>query len=282
MIRYKTLFVGSLCNNDCITCSNTGEKSGQPLDVILSEMGAPEGAIDSIALVGGEPAIRQDMATVVSHAKERGWRRIKMLTNARAFSNPEVAVGAMQAGVRVFEVKLCGHAPQLHDALTQTRGSFMETVTGLSNLKNTQKPAEIKTFVGVRIPVAAVNHPYLPQIVAFAMQFRADRITLAFADPGLRMSDAIPSAKAAIETALVNSTWAQTEGAPLCLMDGYEQHVGEAFGPVDLARQRREPCASCAYVTCEGIPVSYLDAQGADEFVPVLDSVYAERMKESQ
>ncbi|RJQ56116.1 MAG: radical SAM protein [Actinobacteria bacterium] len=281
MIKYRRLFTGGICNNDCVLCPVTSERAGYSLGQILDEMGSPEGSVDSLELYGGEPALRQDLTDLIGEAKQRGWRRVKMTTNARAFADPQAVISTMQAGVRVFEVKLLGHVPQLHDALTQSPGSFMETIQGLSNLHNVQVPKEVKTFVGVRVGVGAVNYPYLPQIVSFIMQVGADRVTLSLDDPQAHMSDVAASLKAAIDTGLVNSTWVQTEGVPPCLMGGYEHHVHESFGIVEGERERCEPCAACAYSTCAGIAPAYLEANGSSEFVAVLSSVHAKRMKEA-
>lgn len=280
MITYKRLFIGSVCNNQCLPCPNTGERVGHSSDQILEALESPDGAVDSLELYGGEPAIRQDLGRIVAAARERGWRRIKLVTNARAFADPEAVVAVLRMGVRVFEVKLYGHAPQLHDEVTRCEGSFMETVQGLANLRNVRIPEASKIFIEARIPVLEANHPYIPQIVGFVIGFRVDRITLALDEPGLSMSDAIPSVKAAINTGLVNSLWVQTEGIPLCLMDGYEHHVREAFTATDRELARGPNCEPCAFTTCGGVSPAYLESKGASELVPVVDSICAAQIGE--
>lgn len=278
MINYKKLFIGSVCNNQCVTCPNTGERVGRSLEDILPEMGEPEGAIDSLELYGGEPAMRNDLTTIVAQATERGWRRIKMLTNARALADPRVVDAILASGIRIFEVKVLGHAPQLHDALTGVKGSFIQTVQGLANLRATQPADGVTPFVSLRVPIAEANHQYLPGIAGFAVRLPANRLTFEFADTALQMSAAVGFIKAAIDVGLANSVWAQTEGIPLCLMSGYEHHVSEAFAGAVAASERRDTCKACCYATCEGIPLAYLAAKGAGEFVAAIDSLYAAQM----
>lgn len=270
-----------MCNNDCLFCSNEGERTPRTLDEVLADMGSPDGSIDSLEIVGGEPMQYEELDVVVEEARQRGWRRIKLLTNGRAFSNPQVAIDATQAGVRVFELKLAGSMPQVHEAVTRSPGSFIETAEGIVNLRNVKMPKEVKAFVGLRVPVGELNFQYVPHLAAFAVQVGVDRLTLSFDDPNARMSDVAPLLKAAIDVGLVNALWVQTEGVPLCMMGGYEHHVHEAIGTVEGQRERRDPCSSCAYTTCEGILSSYLKENSPSEFVPVLSSIHAQRMKKA-
>ncbi|RJQ55936.1 MAG: radical SAM protein [Actinobacteria bacterium] len=279
MIRYKRVFTGAVCNNRCTFCPNDPQRTPRPIGDILEEVGDPEAEIDSLELHGGEPALRSDLDSIAKEARNRGWRRIKLVTNARPLANPQTAFAVLGSGIRVFEVKLYGHAPQLHEAVTQSEGSLRDTLQGLTNLRRIQPEAGGRPFIGLRAGVTAANYRYLANLLALAMQLQADRVTLRLEDPSLSLAEASPHIKRAIDVGLVNSLWAQVERVPLCFMDSYEHHVVEAFAGMREERRRVEACGRCAYEACPGAWPPYLESKGAADFLPVIESALAGRME---
>ncbi len=279
MIRYKNVFTGSICNNDCTFCPNPTPRTARSRDEILEDIGRPEGAVDSLALYGGEPTLREDLVALLAEARSRGWRRFKLVTNGVPLGDQQRTLALLDAGVLVFEVKLYGHAPELHDALTGRRGSLYETIQGLVNVRSAQVGAGSRPFLHFRVGVTAANYPHLSQILVFGMQLEADRFTFRLEDPSLSLAEAGPYIKRAMDTGMVNSLWTQTERVPLCLMDGYEHHVREAFAPAEEERLRVQTCAECAFQTCDGAWKPYVDAHPSAELLPVLASRQASTIR---
>jgi MoaA/NifB/PqqE/SkfB family radical SAM enzyme len=89
---------------------------------------------DNIAFYGGEPTLRKYLLEIILAAKKNGYRRIKLLTNGRAFSDIQFLKQIVSSGCYLFEIKLWGSNPSLHDYITQMTGSFRETIHGLENL----------------------------------------------------------------------------------------------------------------------------------------------------
>ncbi|MFZ3062452.1 MAG: hypothetical protein WA148_01760, partial [Actinomycetota bacterium] len=102
--------------------------------------------------------------------------------------------------------------------------------------------------------------------------------------------------KDAIGMGLANMIWTFTENIPLCLMQGFEHHVSEAYivsegtsqacpesldkvypeqrrGTQDKLRRRNGTCKKCAYSpACQGVLERYTESNGFDDFRPVLTS----------
>jgi MoaA/NifB/PqqE/SkfB family radical SAM enzyme len=282
LIKYKKVFVGSYCNNNCTCCKFASEqRTSRSLDEVKSDLKKSDGR-DSVQLIGGEPTLRPDLAEIVDFAKERNFRRIKLTTNGRAFFDGHEVVKAVEKGIYLFEVKLYGTHPFQHDAFTGAEGSFAETIRGIGNIKNITgiggKPQS--PYLAIRVPVAKENHQNLADIVRFLMSFRPDRIILSFEDARLSMRRAVPFIKDAIDMSLANMVWPFTENIPLCLMQGFEHHVSEVYLPNEEEISKNAKCGKCVYSSaCQGVLKRYTESNGFDDFMPVQVSKHVEDIK---
>ncbi len=279
MIQYKRVFTGSICSNDCLYCEFTKQqRENRFLSEIKSDLKGHD-EHDSAEILGGEPAIRTDFIDIINYAKQQNYVRIKLNTNGRAFSDWELARATIEYGVHLFEVKVCGHSPVIHDAITQEDGSFHETIQGLANLKSIKIPEEEshEPFVAIRMPICKENYQYIEETVRFMIPLRIDRITLSFDDYDLSMEEVIPHVYNAIETAIFSRVWIQTEKIPLCLMTGYEHHVSETLLKNPYYRLKQDKnCIKCVYDKyCKGIVSDYLEKNGGREFKAVTKSQHA-------
>lgn len=285
MITYKKIFVGSTCSNNCLYCEYGGQKREErPLSEVNAELETrqaseeePRGR-ESVELIGGEPALRSDLLQIVSQARNSRWRRIKIRTNGKPFADWNLARAAVEAGAWIFEVKLSGHYPALHDAITQVKDSFWETITGIRNIRSIGmvENRPFSAFIGIRIPICKENYSSLQEIVGLVVPLGIDRITLSFDDCDFSMQRAMPFVQNAIETSLFNKIWIASEKIPLCLMEGYEHHVSETYLSPDGDYEQHEDCKGCAYGdVCSGVFKPYLAAHGFSEFKTASESKHA-------
>ncbi len=263
MLDYKRVFIGSVCNNECLYCPHEVRQSRAFQDIEAELVG--EVGKDGVEIWGGEPLERFDFSRLVTTAKALN-RRVKVVTNGRALAKPEVVRSASEAGVTGFEVKVWGATSDLHDGLTGRPGSFFETIQGISNVRNSCGGI----YLAIRAMACRENVDRLADISRVAASFRVDRLIIEPADPDLSLKESEGSLKLAIETAITNRIWAATEGVPLCAMDGYEEHVGEAVLPRPRGRRKVEACSTCAYdEVCDGVS-SVLAERFAREAEPVI------------
>ena len=158
MVPYKRFFLGNSCNNSCLYC-NEKNKESQPDILTLSESLLHNDPIDSIELYGGEPLIRKDFFNILDTARSRGYKRIKLVTNARSCADINTAVKSVEFGCYHYEVKIHHFKADVHDFVTQVGGSLQETVQGLTNLRriNTLHNAPFSAFISLRIVLSQKN-----------------------------------------------------------------------------------------------------------------------------
>jgi MoaA/NifB/PqqE/SkfB family radical SAM enzyme len=229
---------------------------------------------------GGEPTLRTDLLQIIQAARESGYRRIKLLTNGRAFSNIQLLQDVINAGCYLFEIELWGSNPSLHDQLTRVAGSFRETMTGLENLAG--HPQE--KFVSARVHVCKENYPDMENMVATALNFGVDRVILSVQDDALPFQSAFLHVRNAINISIFNRTWILTEFVPFCVMQGLEQHVSEIYGGLNTIYEKtfrkHKYCVECIYgELCRGFEAEYLEQFGHGEFPPVKAGKYLQDIR---
>jgi sulfatase maturation enzyme AslB (radical SAM superfamily) len=279
VLRYKEIFLAGECNNACLHCSSrhkTTPPSG--FEAIASEISRREE--DGIVLVGGEPTIRNDIFNIFHAARANGYRRIKLITNGRAFSDMQYLERIVNAGCALFEIKLWASNPSLHDHLTRSNGSFWETMQGLENLAG----LSYDTFVCLRIPVCKENFADLENAVSTALNFGVNRIILSMQDYSASFQSVLPHIANAVNISIFNRTWILTEGIPFCMMPGLEPHIGELLqgltGIYERTFQHHKQCIDCIFRDlCPGIEVRYPAQFIKKEISPVKNSRYLQDMK---
>jgi hypothetical protein len=274
MLKYKEIFLGKDCNNKCLHCSYSGKDSdGIEFSSVLTSL--REKQEDSVLFYGGEPTLRNDFLQIVHSAKDNGYRRIKLLTNGRAFSNEDFLYKTIEAGCYLYEIKLFSFNPALHDYLTQSANSYWETIRGLENLAGLPHDR----FVSVRIPLSRENFKDVENTVANALNFGVNRIILSLCDYGVDIGSVLPHVRNAINISIFNRTWILTEGMPFCVMQGMEQHIGEiVFGlntTYEKTFRQHKYCKECIYgELCSGMETKYLEKYGDRAFPPVIADKY--------
>jgi sulfatase maturation enzyme AslB (radical SAM superfamily) len=274
LLRYKEIFLGGPCNNNCLYCSAAHKTSAQT-DFNKISASLIQKEEDSVALYGGEPMLRNDLPEIIRAAAGNGFRRIKLRTNGRAFSDGQFLQQVMTAGCHLFEIKLWGSNPSLHDYMTRTQGSFGETMNGLENLAG--YPGD--KFVCIRIPVCKENYPDMENTVVTALNFGVNRIVLSVQGYNSSFQSFVTHIRNAVNISIFNRTWILVEGLPFCAAQGLEAHMGEIYygwdNIYDRTFRQHKYCAECVYrELCPGVEAGYLDRFGDTEFTPVLGNKY--------
>lgn len=138
--------VGLACNNRCVFCAQSGLSAIDEPDLLeraLAEV--PSGSV--VAFVGGEPTLRDDLASLVARADARA-ASIVVQTNGRRLAYRGYLDELLAASPRLsFEVALQGSTAPMHDYHTQVPGSFGQTVKGLANLRSARAPTSVTTVI---------------------------------------------------------------------------------------------------------------------------------------
>ena len=120
-----------------------------------------------------EPTLLKDkLFIILNECKERlPHTSFTFLTNARMFSYKNYTEEFNESRPKhiLMGVPLYGHTSQIHDYITNTSGSFVQTVNGIKNLLNTGANVEI------RIVVSKLNYKNLIELSKFiTMSFSKD------------------------------------------------------------------------------------------------------------
>lgn len=276
MIRYQKIFFGSECDNACLGCPVRDRENRIDYPDLLAEVDALSDP-ESLELCGGEPLLHSHLLPFLAHAQDLGARRIKIVTNGRALAQEALLVRLVEAGCRLFEVKINGPRPEIHEAVTGAAGSFHLTMQGLENLVTLSRSERYNdaVYVAARVAVTRVNLEDLQSTVALLVSLNVDRIILSLRDNDLAVTQVAPSVADATKVATLNRIWAVCEGLPPCVMEGSEMHLAELLQPRRAPGKKRKECRGCAYRRiCPGPEKDYIRRWGAGEFRSVSNSPY--------
>ena len=279
MLRYRRIFLGNQCTNNCLHCTYKLEEPSQP-DLVSITSSLTSEIKDGIELAGGEPTLRKDLLEIIHEGRKLGCRRIKLMTNGRSLSDIHFLETLLNAGCQLFDIKLWGSHQSLHDQLTRSPGSFLDTIRGMENMLSLPQ----EKFICIRIQICQENYSDLENIVAVALSFGINRIIISIVDLQLEIHKVLPHVHNAVNISILNRIWILTEGLPFCIMRGLEHHIGEIYtgwrdtGGTDIRHQ--DFCAECLYnELCPGIADRYISNFGSREFSPVKDHTYIKEIR---
>jgi len=295
--------LGYTCNNHCVHCVITdqrdharrirGDSDRGTAEVLRELADAHHRGYSDVVVTGGEPTIRKDLPVILERARDLGFR-LHIQTNGRMLAHRPLA--ERLAPIRaVYAVALHGPTAQIHDRVTETPGSFEQTVAGIRNLRALEQ-----RVIG-KMVLSRYNADAQTATIGLLLSLGVDTINVAFPhalgtarerfdEVVPRYRDILPDAHRAL-TRYGQQATLFYEAVPLCLMGGFEHHVAEyACKPLqgravhkqldmetrDWRRARSEQkckfegCARCRFdPVCEGPWREYPEHFGDEEFVPV-------------
>ncbi len=146
------------CNNHCVYCYLSAGPAGQDCDHDRSsEMSTQEviqtiaklineAPVQSIALSGGEPLLRNDVPEILSFIRNQGISPV-VITNGTLLSQQRVA----SAGPDVtYEITLLSYRREVHDQLAGRRGAWDAAVDGMANVRQA-KGNFVAVFVATKL-----------------------------------------------------------------------------------------------------------------------------------
>jgi len=175
--------VGYQCNNRCVHCVVdpvrqkivcNKERPNLKTEEIINLIDETEGtSIKTIVLTGGEVTIRDDFEKIVTYAVSKGLK-VNIQTNGRGLYREKSCEFMANLPGLLFIVAL--HAPnaEIHDAITQVKGSFQETVNAMNNLRNINKETAAK------IVISKLNYGYLFETALFARNLGVSEFCVVF------------------------------------------------------------------------------------------------------
>lgn len=131
-----TVITNRRCNQACVYCTRRSDRDDlaaiAPKALAASITRAASEGARELRLTGGEPTMRGDLTALVSLARERGFARVALETNATLLDDARAAALAA-AGLTAARVNFLGTDPAI-DAITRDPGGVGRTVAGVRAL----------------------------------------------------------------------------------------------------------------------------------------------------
>jgi MoaA/NifB/PqqE/SkfB family radical SAM enzyme len=170
--RNVEINLGKACNNRCVFCLDglpkKEDRSYLKYDVMRRELTTwyQEGH-RSVGFLGGEPTTHPQIVQAVGYAKELGFTRIAIATNATKLRLTHFTDKLVEAGLTRVTVSMHGHTAELEDRLTRVPGNFEKKCTAIRYLQKKQAEGYLRDGVSVNIVLNGWNYRYLPKMMKF-------------------------------------------------------------------------------------------------------------------
>lgn len=303
---YFSLHGAGECNNHCLFCDEGFHKNRLSFDDITNIMKQYQmGSNDRVIFSGGEPTLHNSILELIDYASKRGVF-VYMQSNGRRFSDYDFALAAAKSGLRRILIPLYGSQPTVHDYLTQTVGSFEETMQGLKNLFGLRDKFHLE--IEINTVICKYNFEWLPLLIQFIRDnfpnvkyFRFCALNMStvamtnFSVIGIAFSKTKEIVKQCIDMAVDHGLPIALDYIPPCVLDdrkhaeiyrqerrdsvwepfviGYESEHKQKW--IALPVQFMPPqCKDCeCNNVCKGIYKRYAVEFGMDEFVPFAKTI---------
>ena len=233
-IRDNTIFIGGVCNSNCIMCPytehfrlNSELESSDNLKRLIDSMNPYS---EYVCITGGEPTmLRDDFMKLTEHCRDHFYSvLLHILTNGRTFSYKDFLADFIK--VRPYKtllgIPLHADNSALHDYISQAEGSFDETLQGLDNLYEAGEHIEIRI---VTSKLNCKNLPALAEMIAERYPYCLHVCLMGLEMMGSAMinrdkvwcsyDDLWPFIREAAYILLMNGVETELYNYPLCMVD---------------------------------------------------------------
>ena len=231
-------------------------------------------------------------------AKEIGYQEIQLITNGRRLAYPKYALDIINSGINGITVSVHGPNQRIHDSLTRSSGSFLQTMKGIQNLLSIKKNNKNNFSLTANTVIVKNNCEHINEMIDILGPTDIDDIHFLLVEinennskvfdiisprysyAGEKFCDAIEYAKSIeIDPERIGFL------APFCsVKHGYQNHIRGVevrHTPNDMnknhvikpseGKRKTDFCKDCTFdMVCGGISKGYIDRIGFDEFKPIL------------
>jgi len=186
-------YAGCTCTKAQHTASD--EKSAGDIKRLL-EIIRNDAQVPSVSFTGGEPTLRNDLEELISFARRDLGMRVNLITNGTLISESR-AEALKEAGLNSAQVSIEAPVEDVHEGLTQVKGSFAKTVAAVERLKQCDITVHTNTTIN------RVNFDYMSRMPAFVKRLGLERFS---------MNMVIPSGSSKSEHTEVNLRYSEIPG----------------------------------------------------------------------
>ncbi len=165
--------IGKACNNRCVFCIDglpkAEDRSYMPWPQMQTELKAwHDEGYRSVGFLGGEPTTYPKICQSVAYARELGFTRIAIATNATKLRLHHFTDRILDAGLTRVTISMHGHTAELEDKLTRVPGNFEKKCAAIRYLVHKRRTeGALKDGLSVNIVLNGWNYRYLPKMMNF-------------------------------------------------------------------------------------------------------------------
>jgi radical SAM protein with 4Fe4S-binding SPASM domain len=292
-MNYKdviTIKTGYICNNHCKFCcffKSRDFKINKTFSKIKREIFDNKTSFSKLLFLGGEVTIRSDFINLISFAKECKYAEVHIQTNGRVFSNFNFAKKTIENGAKHFIVSFHANTAKAQDYISESKGSFFQTIEGIKNLKR------FNAYVKTNTVISRYNYKILPHMAnkIILLKVNEARFSLISLIGGaldkremfaIRITKVMPYLIKSLIKLTVRGIPFETEGIPKCIiasrisqtniknktknkiLTNYKENIF-ADGKI-----KESKCRKCShYDNCGGPWKDYIENFGWNEFKPI-------------
>ena len=170
--RNVEINIGKACNNRCVFCIDglpkKEDRSYMPFPQMKAELDRfYHDGHRSVGFLGGEPTTYPKIVDSVAYAKELGYTRIAIATNATKLRLHHFTDRIIDAGLTRVTISMHGHTADLEDRLTRVPGNFEKKVRAIQYLQEKRAQGLLQDGLSVNIVLNGWNHNHLPKMMNF-------------------------------------------------------------------------------------------------------------------
>jgi len=135
------------CQNNCVHCyaggpHETEELTTEQWKTVIDRL--HQIGVFILTFTGGEPTLRDDLPELLQYAQNKGIVT-GLVTNGRRLKDKNYVKTLEGTGLDFVQVTLESHKAEIHDLMTETKGSWKETVAGIKSIIPTKIYATTNT-----------------------------------------------------------------------------------------------------------------------------------------
>jgi MoaA/NifB/PqqE/SkfB family radical SAM enzyme len=170
--RNVEINIGKACNNRCVFCIDGLPKREDRAYMDFEEMKRElafwhESGSRSVGFLGGEPTTYPWIEQSIAYAKELGYTRIVIATNATKLRLTHFTDKLLEAGLTRTTISMHGHTPELEDRITRVPGVFEKKRDALRYLMQKRREGFLPDGVSVNIVINGWNYRHLLHMLKF-------------------------------------------------------------------------------------------------------------------
>jgi MoaA/NifB/PqqE/SkfB family radical SAM enzyme len=170
--RNVEINIGKACNNRCVFCIDgmpkKEDRSYMPFEDMKRELEFWHASGSrSVGFLGGEPTTYPWIVQATEFARDLGFTRIAIATNATKLRLFHFTDKMLEAGLTRVTTSMHGHTPELEDRITRVPGVFEKKKAALDYLMKKKREGYLPDGVSVNIVINGWNYRHLLHMMKF-------------------------------------------------------------------------------------------------------------------